>query len=64
MIPIQADKVVAIGIIMKPICLKNKTLTAIFMITTIDETLNGIIVLSLAKKKFANTFKIAKAGIP
>ena len=46
------------------LCLKNKTLTATFMITTIDETLNGIIVLSLAKKKFANTFKIAKAGIP
>ena len=32
--------------------------------TTIDEILNGVIVLSLAKKKFANIFKIAKAGIP
>ena len=54
----------AIGIIIKPICLKNKILIATFIITTIVETLNGVIVLSLAKKKFANIFKIANAGMP
>ena len=49
---------------MKPILLKNKILIKTFIETTIDETLNGVIVLSLAKKKLANIFKIAKAGIP
>ena len=34
------------------------------IITTINEILNGVIVLSLAKKKFANIFKTANAGIP
>ena len=33
-------------------------------ILTADETLNGNIVLSLAKKKFAKIFKTAKAGMP
>ena len=64
MTPIQVENVVAIGIIIKPICLKNNILIAILLITTIVETLNGVIVLSLAKKKFANIFRIAKAGIP
>jgi hypothetical protein len=58
------DIVVAIGIIMKPIFLKNKILIIILIKTTIEETLNGIIVLSLAKKKFANIFNTAKAGMP
>ena len=34
------------------------------IMTIIDDTLNGVVVLSLAKKKFANIFKTAKAGIP
>ena len=64
MTPIHAENVVAIGIIIKPICLKNNILIAILLITTIVETLNGVKVLSLAKKKFANIFRIAKAGTP
>tara|TARA_B100000963_G_C22110744_1_gene444749 strand:+ start:353 stop:508 length:156 start_codon:yes stop_codon:yes gene_type:complete len=50
--------------IIKPICLKNKILIITFIKTTIDETLNGVVVLSLEKKKFANIFNIAKAGMP
>ena len=42
--------VVAIGIITKPICLKNKTLIKTLIVTTADEILNGVIVLSLAKE--------------
>ena len=48
----------------KEINISNNILIAILLITTIVETLNGVKVLSLAKKKFANIFRIAKAGIP
>ena len=41
---------------MKPILLKNKILIKTFIKTTIDETLNGVIVLSLAKKEIGKYF--------
>ena len=44
--------------------ISGMTIITMLIMTTIDEILNGVIVLSLAKKKFANIFKIAKAGIP
>ena len=44
--------------------LKKEILIIRFTKTIKDEILKGVIVLSLAKKKFANIFKAENAGIP
>ena len=62
--PSQVDIVVAIGIITNPRVLKKEMLIIKFIKTIKDEILNGVMVLSLAKKKFANIFKIENAGMP
>ena len=60
----QDDIVVAIGIIIKPILLKNIILIKMLIITDITETLNGVFVSFLANKKLENIFINEKAGKP
>ena len=60
----QDDIVVAIGIIIKPILLKNIILIKMLIITDITETLNGVFVSFLANKKLENIFIKENAGRP
>ena len=60
----QDDIVVAIGIIIKPILLKNIILIKMLTITDITETLNGVFVSFLANKKLENIFIKENAGRP
>ena len=55
---------VAIGIITKPIFLKNITLIKIFKITDITDKQKGVLVSSRAKNKFDKIFNIENAGTP
>ena len=52
----QEEIVVAIGMIIKPICLKKITLINIFNNTDNSEIQNGIFVLCLAKKNVEKNF--------
>ena len=60
----QDDIVVAIGIIINPIWLKNIMLIKIFNKTETKEIWNGNLVLCLAKKKLEKTFIKENAGKP
>ena len=60
----QDDIVVAIGIIIKPILLKNIILIKMLIITDVTETLNGVFVSFLANKKLENIFIKENAGRP
>ena len=64
-IPFNQDDIdVAIGIIIKPILLKNIILIKTLTITDITETLNGVFVSFLANKKVENIFIKENAGSP
>ena len=64
-IPLNHEEiVVAIGIIIKPICEKKVILITIFKITEIKEYLNGVFVSFLANKKVENIFIKENAGSP
>ena len=56
--------VVAIGIIIKPICEKKVKLIIIFKITEIKEYLNGVFVSFLANKKVEKILIKENAGSP
>ena len=62
--PIQVEMEVAMGIIKNPILLKKLILIITFKKTIIEEMKNGVVVLSLAKKKLAKIFTKAKAITP
>ncbi len=64
-IPLNHEEiVVAIGIMINPICEKKVKLIIIFNITEINEYLNGVVVSFLANKKVEKILIKENAGSP